>query len=164
STRSPPGLRTNAPWYPRREGGKNSSAGVALVQMPQSFLPRASPMHQMGFGRPEKRRTPAAHPGRVALRDLDVPMHDDHEAAEVGVTAAIGGARVSDRVHAVVDVGGLGSTRLVCPVPVPALPVPVEVPARADDERHEVSFLGALVGSRRAKQLVGNGSGSDVGT
>src|SRR6185369_8171011 len=88
--------------------------------------------------------------------DLHVPVHDNHERAEVGIETAIGGSRVGYQLAAVVDLGRLGTSRLVRPVAVASLAVPVEVPARAHDQGYQVAFVRALVVRiGRVDELVG---------
>jgi hypothetical protein len=85
-------------------------------------------------------------------RDFDVPMHNNHEGAEVRVETAIGCARIMDQLTAVVHVGDLRAAGLVCPVTVPPFPIPMEIPVRADDACDEVALLRVLVICVRAME------------
>jgi hypothetical protein len=53
----------------------------------------------------------------------------------------------------------LGSTRLVSPVTIAALAVPMEIVTRGDHQGYQVSFLGTLVvGAWAVDEIVGQGS------
>src|SRR2546430_2265941 len=72
-------------------------------------------------------------------------MHHIHERAEVRVGTTVCRARVGNGVVGIVAIGGCGRARLVGPVTVAALAVPVEVPAGRDHERNEVALLRTFI-------------------
>src|SRR5712692_1695887 len=93
-----------------------------------------------------------------------MPMHDDHEGAEVHVVTAIGRSRVGDQVPAVVSVGGLTWPWLVGPESSPPLAIPVEVRAWSDDQRNQVTlFRTPVVGLGCVDQVIRDRSRQDVG-
>ena len=68
--------------------------------------------------------------------DFDVAMHDHHECAKYGVSAAIRGARIGDEMVAIVHVPDGSSSRFMRPVTVAPFAIPVEIHARPNHERH----------------------------
>ena len=97
---------------------------------------------QDGFGRPENSIALAIH-AEWSL-ELDVSMHDDHEAAEICVPAAIGCTWIDNDAPAVVKIGHRVATGLVCPVSVIAEPVAVKIPVRPDGDGDQIALVGTF--------------------
>ncbi len=74
-----------------------------------------------------------------------MPIHHDHEPAEVGIRSAVCRSRIADRVTCVVDVRHWRPAGLVRPHPVPALAIPVEVIARSDHQGNELTLRGTQI-------------------
>ena len=109
-------------------------------------------MAHEGFGRPENIRTPAVQ--ESSSLELDVPIHNDHETAEIRVAAAIARAWICDHFAAVVEIGHRIAAGLMRPEAVIPQAVAVKIPVRPDHNRNEIALARTLQAGARIGRII----------
>lgn len=123
--------------------------GVKAFQIVISSMMASSLICHVWLGRPENKKTPPMH-FRFPLYDFDVTMLNNHKSAKICVNASVCCSGTRNKSPTVVKVCYSCSTRLVRPVSVSPLSVPVVIPPWSNNQCDQVAILGARIPRGRA--------------